>query len=330
MHRPKNGRHHRGQQRLSGQRRCAPSDRGDRSGARCATSRGAIAAQEGRTGRLCASASPSPRWRHPTSLRWPRGFGRISPFFFSWPHRHPDQQRRHPCISECRGLQRRAGRRNRMDTNYFGAIRAMQGVAVDCALPGVALIINTSPSQGVSRCRSSARYCATKHALEAYARACATKFPPSGIDIALVEPGPFRRLPPPESRPPAAVCGLHGDLGQVPAAMIAGFTQMAEPAIRRPTRNGRRRLSRAELDAAPGRAPPARSWAFTWGVGRDKRFHPAAAGRPFERDAARHRARRRPRLTTSISPPEKGPNSMKKTLMQLQPRLCLATGALAR
>jgi short-subunit dehydrogenase len=95
-----------------------------------------------------------------------------------------------------------------MDTNYFGAIRAMQAVLPSMRAAGSGLIINTSSIAGRVSVPFFGTYCATKHALEAYSQSLRYEVAPFGIDIALgrartvpLEPACRR-----ESRPPARMC----------------------------------------------------------------------------------------------------------------------------
>jgi NAD(P)-dependent dehydrogenase (short-subunit alcohol dehydrogenase family) len=188
-----------------------------------------------------------------------------------------------------------------MDTNYFGAIRAMQAVLPSMRAAGRGLIINTSSIAGRVSVPFFGTYCATKHALEAYSQSLRYEVAPFGIDVALVEPGPFPSNLLAAGKPPARadVLASYGDLGQVPASMIAGFAQMLasdeapDPQL----------VVDAYLVAGrcrPRQAPHAHGRRHHLGRGRDERLHPAAAGRAPEGDAARHRARRCRRLTTPI------------------------------
>src|SRR6056297_3198610 len=105
-----------------------------------------------------------------------------------------------------------------MDTNYFGAIRAMQAVLPSMRAAGSGLIINTSSIAGRVSVPFFGTYCATKHALEAYSQSLRYEVSPFGIDIALVEPGPFPSNLLAAGKPPARadVLASYGDLGQVP------------------------------------------------------------------------------------------------------------------
>lgn len=77
-----------------------------------------------------------------------------------------------------------------MDTNYFGAIGAMQAVLPAMRAAGAGLIINTSSIAGRVSVPFFGTYGPTKHVLEAYSRSLRYEVAPFGIAIALVEPGP--------------------------------------------------------------------------------------------------------------------------------------------
>jgi NAD(P)-dependent dehydrogenase (short-subunit alcohol dehydrogenase family) len=133
-----------------------------------------------------------------------------------------------------------------MDTNYFGAIRAMQAVLPSMRAAGSGLIINTSSLAGRVSVPFFGTYCATKHALEAYSQSLRYEVAPFGIDVALVEPGPFPSNLLAAGKPPSprGCAGLirrtrpdtcHHDRG---LRRDAGERRRPRPAA------GRRRLSR--------------------------------------------------------------------------------------
>ncbi|MEQ9814573.1 MAG: SDR family oxidoreductase [Azospirillaceae bacterium] len=154
-----------------------------------------------------------------------------------------------------------------MDTNYFGAIRAMQAVLPSMRAAGSGLIINTSSIAGRVSVPFFGTYCATKHALEAYSQSLRYEVAPFGIDVALVEPGPFPSNLLAAGKPPAReeVLSSYGVLGDVPANMIAGFADMlASAAAPDPQLVVDAYLALA--DAAPGKRPTRTVVGITWGV----------------------------------------------------------------
>lgn len=115
-----------------------------------------------------------------------------------------------------------------METNYFGAIRAMQAVLPGMRAAGKGLIINTSSLVGRISPPFFGSYTASKHALEGYSQALRYEVSPFGVDIAIVEPGPFGTGLLSAGKPPARddVASSYGDLAGVPAAMGAHFAQL--------------------------------------------------------------------------------------------------------
>ena len=154
-----------------------------------------------------------------------------------------------------------------MDTNYFGAIRAMQAVLPSMRAAGSGLIINTSSIAGRVSVPFFGTYCATKHALEAYSQSLRYEVAPFGVDVALVEPGPFPSNLLAAGKPPAHdhVLDSYGDLKDVPTAMVSGFADMlASDEAPDPQLVVDAYLALA--GAAPGKRPTRTVVGITWGV----------------------------------------------------------------
>ncbi len=115
-----------------------------------------------------------------------------------------------------------------METNYFGAIRAIQAVLPGMRAAGAGLIINTSSLVGRISPPFFGTYTATKHALEGYSQALRYEVSPFGVDIAIVEPGPFGTGLLGGGKPPTReeVLSTYGDLAGVPTAMGAHFAKL--------------------------------------------------------------------------------------------------------
>lgn len=120
--------------------------------------------------------------------------------------------------------------REQMETNYFGAIRTMQAVLPSMRLAKSGLIINTSSLVGQISPPFFSTYSATKHALEGYAQGLRYEVAPFGIDIAIVEPGPFRSGLLGGGQAPARndVLASYGELANVPTAMGQHFAQFLQ------------------------------------------------------------------------------------------------------
>jgi len=154
-----------------------------------------------------------------------------------------------------------------METNYFGAIRAMQAVLPAMRAAGTGLIVNTSSIAGRVSVPFFGTYCATKHALEAYSQSLRYEVAPFGIDVALVEPGPFPSNLLAAGKPPAHedILASYGDLRDVPTTLISGFADMlASAAAPDPQLVVDAYLALA--DATPGKRPTRTVVGITWGV----------------------------------------------------------------
>jgi short-subunit dehydrogenase len=157
--------------------------------------------------------------------------------------------------------------REQMETNYFGAIRAMQAVLPAMRKAGAGLIINTSSLAGRVAVPFFGTYCATKHALEAYSQSLRYEVSPFGVDVALVEPGPFPSNLLAAGSPPTHedVLASYGDLRDVPTKMVAGFAEMlAGDTAPNPQLVVDAYTSLAAM--APGTRPTRTVVGITWGV----------------------------------------------------------------
>jgi NAD(P)-dependent dehydrogenase (short-subunit alcohol dehydrogenase family) len=117
-----------------------------------------------------------------------------------------------------------------METNYFGAIRTMQAVLPSMRKAGSGLIINTSSLVGRMSPPFFGTYTATKHALEGYSQALRYEVSPFGVDVVMVEPGPFGTGLLASGQAPAhsEVLDSYGELAGVPKAMGENFAQMLQ------------------------------------------------------------------------------------------------------
>lgn len=118
-----------------------------------------------------------------------------------------------------------------METNYYGAIRTIQAVLPSMRKLGSGLIINTSSLVGRRMSPPfSGTYTATKHALEGYSQALRYEVSPFGVDIVMVEPGPFGTGLLASGQAPAhsEVLETYGQLAAVPSAMGESFAQMLQ------------------------------------------------------------------------------------------------------
>lgn len=120
--------------------------------------------------------------------------------------------------------------KEQMETNYFGAVRTMQAVLPAMRAAKSGLIINTSSLVGQISPPFFATYSATKHALEGYVQGLRYEVSPFGIDVCIVQPGPFGTGLLASGKAPAHsdVLSSYGDLAGVPAAMGAHFAEFLQ------------------------------------------------------------------------------------------------------
>ena len=154
-----------------------------------------------------------------------------------------------------------------MDANYYSAIRTTQAVLPAMRKTGSGLIINCSSAVGRISPPFFGTYTATKHALEGYTQALRYEVAPFGVDIAIVEPGPFGTGLLASGRPPALgdVLASYGELAGVPVAMGAQFAQMlSSEGAPDPQWVVDAYLALAEMPA--GKRPMRTAVGITWGV----------------------------------------------------------------
>ena len=115
-----------------------------------------------------------------------------------------------------------------MNVNYFGAIRTTQAVLPAMREAASGLIIQCSSLVGRISPPFFGSYTATKHALEGYSQALRYEVAPFGVDVTIVEPGPFGTGLLSGGATPALedVAASYGQLTQVCADMKAGFAAM--------------------------------------------------------------------------------------------------------
>lgn len=154
-----------------------------------------------------------------------------------------------------------------MNANYYSAIRTMQAVLPAMRKTGSGLIINCSSLVGRISPPFFGTYTATKHALEGYSQALRYEVAPFGVDIAIVEPGPFGTGLLASGRPAALgdVLAAYGELAGVPTAMGAQFAQMlSSDGAPDPQLVVNAYLALAEMPA--GKRPMRTQVGISWGV----------------------------------------------------------------
>ena len=77
------------------------------------------------------------------------------------------------------------------DVNVFGTVAVVQAVATPMVERGSGRILIVSSVAGVLAGPGTGPYSMTKHALQAFASALRAELAPAGVDVALINPGPF-------------------------------------------------------------------------------------------------------------------------------------------
>lgn len=157
--------------------------------------------------------------------------------------------------------------KEQMETNYFGAIRTMQAVLPSMRAARSGLIINTSSLVGQISPPFFSTYSATKHALEGYVQGLRYEVSPFGVDVAIVQPGPFGTGLLASGQAPARdeVLYSYGDLAGVPAALSQHFaTFLQSEQAPNPQLVVDAYLALADLPV--GRRPTRTVVGITWGV----------------------------------------------------------------
>lgn len=157
--------------------------------------------------------------------------------------------------------------KEQMETNYYGVIRTMQAVLPAMRKAGSGLIINCSSIVGRISPPFFGTYTATKYALEGYSQALRYELAPFGVDIAIVEPGPFGTglLASGQAPERSEVLTSYGELSGVPTAMGAHFAEFLQSeAAPQPQLVVDAYLALADLPA--GKRPTRTVVGITWGV----------------------------------------------------------------
>ncbi len=78
------------------------------------------------------------------------------------------------------------------ETNFFGLVDLIKAVLPTMREQASGLIVNVSSIGGLASFPATGYYHATKYAVEGLSESLATEVKPLGIDVLIVEPGPFR------------------------------------------------------------------------------------------------------------------------------------------
>jgi len=115
--------------------------------------------------------------------------------------------------------------KDQFETNFFGILRMVKAVAPHMRKEKEGLIVNVTSIAGRLTFPYFGLYCASKHAVEAYSQALRYELAPFGIEVSIVEPGPFGTnllFSGPKEADRTAFDG-HGEHKKTPRAMLQNF-----------------------------------------------------------------------------------------------------------
>lgn len=115
--------------------------------------------------------------------------------------------------------------KEQFETNFFGILRTTKAVAPFMRKQEEGLIVNVTSLAGRLTFPYFGIYSASKHAVEAYSQAMRYELAPFGVEVSIVEPGPFGTNllftgPKEENQ---EVFNAYGDHKDVPHAMLKNF-----------------------------------------------------------------------------------------------------------
>ncbi len=115
--------------------------------------------------------------------------------------------------------------RQQFDVNFLGIARTIKAVAPTMRAASDGLIINTTSLAGRLAFPYFGIYCASKHAVEAYSQALRYELAPFGVEVCIVEPGPFgtNLLYSGPQEADQATTTAYGDFKETPMAMLKNF-----------------------------------------------------------------------------------------------------------
>lgn len=115
--------------------------------------------------------------------------------------------------------------KDQFETNFFGILRTTKAVVPYMRKQKKGLIVNVTSLAGRLTFPYFGIYCASKHAVEAYSLALRYELAPFGVEVSIVEPGPFGTnllfTGPKEDH--QDVFNAYGDHKDVPHAMLKNF-----------------------------------------------------------------------------------------------------------
>lgn len=115
--------------------------------------------------------------------------------------------------------------KDQFETNFFGILRMVKAVAPYMRRQREGFIVNVTSIAGRLTFPYFGIYCASKHAVEAYSQALRYELAPFGIEVSLIEPGPYgtNLLYSGPKEADQTVFNEYGDQKNEPHAMLKNF-----------------------------------------------------------------------------------------------------------
>ena len=114
------------------------------------------------------------------------------------------------------------------DTNFFGVLRVTKAFLPHMRANHSGLVVNLSSLAGRLVFPYFGVYCASKWALEAYTESLKYELSSFGVDVAIVEPGPFPSglLYSGPKEDDTTVLDSYGEIAEIPGGMLANFDNL--------------------------------------------------------------------------------------------------------
>jgi len=115
--------------------------------------------------------------------------------------------------------------KTQFDTNFFGILRTIKAVAPYMRKAKKGFIVNVTSLAGRLNFPYFGIYCASKSAVESYSESLGYELSPFGVEVSIVEPGPFNTglLYSGPKEADSDVLSAYGDHKDVPAMMLKNF-----------------------------------------------------------------------------------------------------------
>ena len=122
--------------------------------------------------------------------------------------------------------------KSQFETNFFGILRTVKAVTPHMRKAGKGFILNITSLAGRLTFPYFGIYCASKHAVESYSQALRYELAPFGVEVSIIEPGPFDTglLYSGPAEADQQVFEAYGEHREVPKAVLKNFEGFYESA----------------------------------------------------------------------------------------------------